>query len=69
MTAPSSSNGHRQLGFPDASKSSRTTVNAAVALPNVSHIHLKRLFENEKKYPVECDFKFRFHEFISALCY
>jgi hypothetical protein len=57
------------MGLPDAIKSSRTIVNEAIPLPNVSHVYLKLLVENEKKYPVECDFKFPFYEFVSAFCY
>jgi len=57
------------MRLPDAFKISRTIVNETVPLPNVSHIYLKLLVENEKKYPVECDFKFPFYEFLSAFRY
>jgi hypothetical protein len=56
------------MGLPDAIKSSRRMVNEAVPLPNVSHVYLKLLAENEKKNPVECDFKCPYYEFISAFC-
>lgn len=35
------------MGLPDAIRSSRTIVNEAVPLPNVNHIYLKLLVENE----------------------
>jgi len=56
------------MGLPDAIRSSKTIVKEVVLLPNVSHIYLKLLVENEKKYPVKRAFKFPFYELVSAIC-